>query len=80
MDRLYRQKFRTLCRAVRARNAALLEFQAIESGNTTVAICAVNRLPSGETEYVPLARMFDRPVDRVILPGPNAPVVRAEWA
>ena len=79
MDRLYRQKFRTLCRAVRVRNAALLEFKAIESGNTTIAICAVNPLPSGETEYVPLSRMFDRPIDPVILPGPKTLVVRAAW-
>ena len=73
----YRQTFDKLRRAIRADAAELLEFQSVESGAKTVMICAVRRLPFGQLEYQPLAKLFDAPQDPIVLSGPTAPAVRA---
>ena len=67
----YRQTFDKLHRAIRADAAELLEFQSVESGAKTVMICAVRRLPFGQLEYQPLAKLFDAPKIRLSCPGPR---------
>ena len=54
----HRQNFDTLCRAVRAGDAALMECQHAITGVPATVICAVNRPADESFEFVPLALMF----------------------
>ena len=68
----HRQNFDTLCRAVRAGDAALMECQHAATGKPTAVICAVNRPADGNYEFVPLALLFsDNPYTTVNLPDPG---------
>jgi hypothetical protein len=53
----HRRTFNTLTRAFRAGDAALLECQQSASGEEVAVVCAVNRLPDGQSEFIPLATM-----------------------
>ncbi len=69
MSAQYRQNFETLCRAIRAGHAALMECRNHETGAVMWAICATNPLSDGQVECVPLARMLEDNLGSVILPG-----------
>jgi hypothetical protein len=64
----YRQNFETLCRAIRAGHAALMECHNYETGAVMWAICATNPASNGQIECIPLARMLDANLGSVILP------------
>ena len=65
-----RQNFETLRRAVLAGDAALLECQLVANGETVAAICAANRLPGGEIEFIPFAMLLPGDPYRAVNP-PN---------
>ena len=62
----HRQNFDTLCQAVQAGDAALMECQHAITGEPVAVICAVNHSADGSYEFVPLALMFsDNPYTTV---------------
>ena len=62
----HRQNFDTLCRAVRAGDAALMECQHAITGEPATVICAVNHPADGSYEFVSLALLFsDNPYTTV---------------
>jgi len=73
----YRTTFDKLCRVIRTSSVDLLEFGSLESGETSVMICAVKQLPAGQMEYLPLATLHACPMDPILLPGPQDPTVQA---
>jgi hypothetical protein len=73
----YRQTFDKLCRVIRTSTVDLLEFRSVESGETSVMICAVKPMSAGQLEYQPLATMHACPMGPILLPGPQEPAVRA---
>ena len=78
MANSYRTTLDKLCRVIRTSTVDLLEFRSLESGETSVMICAVKQLPAGQLEYLPLATMHACPMDPILLPGPQEPSLRAE--
>ena len=71
----HKHNFETLRRAVLAGDAALMECQHVDSGETVAVICAVNRHadnPEEEFEFVPVAMLFnDNPYQLVSPPKPG---------
>ena len=71
----HKQNFETLRLAIMAGDAALMECQHVDSGETVAVICAVNRHadnPDEEFEFVPVAMMFsDNPYQLVSPPKPG---------
>ena len=65
----YRQTFDKLCRVIRTSTVDLLEFRSVESGETSVMICAVKPMSAGQLEYQPLATMHACPMGPILLPG-----------
>lgn len=66
------QNFDTLLEAVKAGDVALLECQLTATGETVSVICAVNRLPHEETQFVPFAMLFNgNPYEAVSPPRPE---------
>jgi hypothetical protein len=63
-----RQNFATLCHAIRAGDAALLQLKNDLTHDTILALCAVNRLEAGQFEYLPIAQMIDPPLAPLLLP------------
>ena len=55
----HKRNFNTLVEAVRAGDVALMECQLAATGETVAVICAVNRLPNEETQFVPFATLFN---------------------
>ena len=67
-----KRNFNTLRRAFRTGDAALVECHSAASGETTAVICAVNRLPDGQFEFVLVATMFSgNPYEAVNPPNPD---------
>lgn len=54
----YRTNFDALGRAFAAGDVALLECQLNATGEAMPVICAVNRLPDQQVEFVPFAMLF----------------------
>jgi hypothetical protein len=54
----YKKNFETLCRAVSAGDAALMECKLAATGEMVAVISAVNRHPDGAIDLVPLAMLF----------------------
>ena len=68
----HRQNFNTLVEAVRAGDVALMECQLTATGEIVAVICAVNRLPHGETQFIPFATLFNgNPYEAVDPPKPE---------
>ena len=55
----HKRNFNTLVEAVRAGDVALMECQLAATGETVAVICAVSRLPNGETQFIPFATLFN---------------------
>jgi hypothetical protein len=71
MSNCYREKFASLCRAIRSDKATMLECRNIESGALMVVVCSTKQLPDGQMEYIPLARMIDHVLGSLVLPTSN---------
>jgi len=68
----HKANFETLCRAVSAGDAALMECQFTATGEAVAVICAANRHPDGAVAFVPLAMLFqDNPYQTVNSPKPG---------
>ena len=68
----HKRNFNTLVEAVRAGDVALMECQLAATGETVAVICAVNRLPNGETQLIPFATLFNgNPYESVNPPKPD---------
>jgi hypothetical protein len=65
----YRENFLRLCQEIRAGNVALLQCRSFDSGATMHAICVTRKLPSGQMECVPLARLLDHSLNSIVLPA-----------
>jgi hypothetical protein len=65
-----RRTFQVLQDACDNHDLALMQCTEVKTGNPVDVICAVNRLPDGGAEFVPLARMFDgNPYDELLPAG-----------
>jgi hypothetical protein len=67
---LYFENFQTLCRAIKAGDARLVEMTCHTTGQTGAMICAVNHLEGGKIELVPFAEMLSEPLEPMQLPAP----------
>jgi hypothetical protein len=68
----HKRNFNTLLRAFRTGDAALMECQVAATGETAAVICAVDRLPDNQFEFIPFATMFPgNPYEAVDPPNPN---------
>lgn len=69
---VHRQNFETLQEAFGNGDAALMECQLAATSETVAVICAANRLPDGEIEFVPFAMLFNgNPYEAVNPPNPD---------
>ena len=64
----YRENFLRLCEEIRAGNVALLQCRSFDSGATMHAVCVTRKLPDGQLECVPLARLLDHSLNSIALP------------
>ena len=62
----YRKNFETLQRAFLSGDVALMECQAVATGETTAVICAANHHDDGSVEFVPFATFSSSNIN----PGP----------
>ena len=69
MSAPYRENFLRLCQEIRAGNVALLQCRSFDTGQKMHAICVTRRLPDGQMECVPMARMLDHSLNSIILPS-----------
>ena len=68
----HKHNFNSLQRAFAAGDVALMECQLAATGESAAVICAANRLPRGEIEFVPIAQMFPgNPYEAVNPPRPE---------
>jgi hypothetical protein len=68
----HKQNFETLQEAFANGDVALMECLSAATGETVAVICAANRLPDGEIEFVPFASLFDgNPYEAVNPPNPG---------
>lgn len=68
----YKRNFETLRKAVLQGDVALMECQLAATGEVVAVICAANRLPGGEVEFVPFTTMFNgNPYELVNPPNPD---------
>ena len=68
----HKRNFNTLRRAFRTGDAALMECQLAATGEEVAVVCAVNRLPDGQFEFIPFAMMFSgNPYEAVNPPNPD---------
>ena len=66
------QNLNTIIEAAKAGNLALLEVQDRKTGKPRAALVAVNRLATGEYEFVPFALMIDgNPYEQLNPPLPE---------
>jgi hypothetical protein len=72
LTRGYKRNFETLREAVLQGDAALMECHLAATGEIVAVICAANRLPDGEVEFVPFATMFSgNPYEILNPPSPD---------
>lgn len=69
---LYFENFKTLCRAIQAGDARLVEMTCHATGQMGAMICAVNHLEGGKIELVPFAEMLSDALEP--MPAASAPV------
>ena len=75
----HRENFETLAQAFDAGDVALIECQLAATGEPVAVICAVNRLPDGEIEFVPFATLFNQnPYEAVNPPNPDGGFFRQD--
>ena len=55
----HQKNFETLLKAAANDDLCLLECTDDATGKSVIAICAVNHLPDGGVEMLPIAKMFD---------------------
>jgi hypothetical protein len=55
----HKQNFNILIDAVQNGDVALMECQLAATKETVAVICAANRLPNGEIQFVPFCMMFN---------------------
>jgi hypothetical protein len=68
----HKRNFNTLRRAFLARDAALMECQSTDNGESVSVICVANRLPDASVEFIPFAMLFPgNPYEAVNPPDPN---------
>jgi hypothetical protein len=68
----HKQNFDTLRQAFLAGDAALMECQLTATGEPVAVLCAANRLPNGEVEFVPFGMFFNgNPYEMVNPPNPD---------
>lgn len=68
----HRRNFETLRQAFAHGDAALMECQLATTGEVVPVICAANRLPDGEIEFVPFGMLFnDNPYELLNPPDPD---------
>lgn len=54
----HKQNFEILVDAFQNNDVALMECQLAATGEKVAVICAANRLPNGEIQFVPFAMLF----------------------
>ena len=68
----HKSNFQALSRAFSSGDVALMECQLAATGEEVAVICAANRHPNGDIEFVPFAQMFlDNPYELVNPPNPE---------
>jgi hypothetical protein len=68
----HKTNFETLRQALDAGDVALMECQLAATGETIAVICAANRHPDGDVEFVPIAMMFNgNPYESLNPPNPD---------
>jgi hypothetical protein len=68
----YKKNFETLRKAVLQGDVALMECQLAATGEAVAVICAANRSPDGDIEFVPFATMFSgNPYEMLNPPSPD---------
>lgn len=67
----HKTNFETLQQAFKAGDVALMECQLSAMGEAVAVICAANRHPNDEIEFVPFAAMFNgNPYESLSPPAP----------
>jgi hypothetical protein len=66
----HKRNFQSLVDAFENGDVALMECQLAASGEMAAVVCAANRLPNGEIQFVPFCMMFNDNPYRVVNP-PN---------
>lgn len=65
----HRSNFDTLRQAALNNDLALMDCRHRDTGKPIAVLCAANRLPRGEIEFVPLATLFnDNPYEFLVPP------------
>lgn len=68
----HKANFQTILAAASAGHLALLDCADAKTGKPVATIVAINREPSGQFGFVPLARMFDgNPFEELSPPNPD---------
>jgi len=68
----HRENFDTLLEAAAHGDVALMECEVAATGEIVAVICAANRGPNGDIEFVPFATLFnDDPYRLVNPPNPD---------
>lgn len=68
----HKANFETLKQAFDAGDVALMECEVATTGEVVAVICAANRNPDGEIEFVPFASMFNGdPYEMLNPPNPD---------
>jgi len=55
----HKQNFNTLIEAFQNNDVALMECQLSATSETVAVICAANKMPNGEIQFVPFAMLFN---------------------
>ncbi len=68
----HRRNFDTLRKAFLAGDVALMECESTGTGQPVAVLCAANRLPDAEVEFVPFAMLFNgNPYEEINPPKPE---------
>lgn len=68
----HKSNFETLTKAFSFGDVALMECQLASTGEEMAVICAANRHPNGDIEFVPVAQLFSgNPYETVNPPKPE---------
>lgn len=68
----HKTNFNTLSEAINAGDVVLTECQLRATDEIVAVICAANRLPDGEIEFVPFAMLFNgNPYEALRPPNPD---------
>jgi hypothetical protein len=68
----HKLNFETLQQAFASGDVALMECQSASTGETVAVVCAANRDPDGQIEFVPFATLFNgNPYEALNPPNPD---------